>query len=181
MTDISANAKLGFGTGRQKWTLNGGQFPDFRVVRVALARYGLHWWRRKSARWVTLRARWVTRKSSLGGAKSSLGDAESSLGDAKSSLGDAESSRGDAKSSLGDAKSSLGDAKSSLGDAESSLGDAESVMGDFQTADAISDAFPFIVVVLKPTKELTMKESPCQVDGSLCWSMGRDGAQLVRA
>jgi hypothetical protein len=26
-----------------------------------------------------------------------------------------------------------------------------------------------------------MKESPVQVDGSLCWSMGREGAQLVRA
>jgi len=50
-----------------------------------------------------------------------------------------------------------------------------------RSVDAITDAFPFMVGVLKPTKALSMKESPVQVDGSLCWSMGREGAQLVRA
>jgi len=42
----------------------------------------------------------------------------------------------------------------------------------------IQDAFPFIEVHCKPTKQLSMKESPCSADGSLAWTMGRPGSVM---
>eukprot|EP00241_Pyramimonas_parkeae_P004603 CAMPEP_0114255068 /NCGR_PEP_ID=MMETSP0058-20121206/17351_1 /TAXON_ID=36894 /ORGANISM="Pyramimonas parkeae, CCMP726" /LENGTH=828 /DNA_ID=CAMNT_0001369401 /DNA_START=505 /DNA_END=2991 /DNA_ORIENTATION=+ len=46
--------------------------------------------------------------------------------------------------------------------------------------NAIQEAFPFIEVHCKPTKDLTIKESPCGVDGAACWSMGRPTSIIGR-
>jgi hypothetical protein len=40
-----------------------------------------------------------------------------------------------------------------------------------QVEDAVSFAFPFVKVVVKTTKQLTLAETPINTDGSACWKL----------